>query len=61
MFPTLQISLTGLISNLDYSIMVDLNCIDNKRYRYSFHQSKWIVAGPGLFFYEIIHIIIKNY
>ncbi|EJW70523.1 hypothetical protein WUBG_18569 [Wuchereria bancrofti] len=27
--------------------MVDLTCIDNKRYRYAFHQSKWIVAGPG--------------
>ncbi|CAD5215108.1 unnamed protein product [Bursaphelenchus okinawaensis] len=30
-----------------YSIMVDFNCIDSMRYRYSFHQSKWIVAGPG--------------
>lgn len=30
-----------------YSLMVDFQCSDRKRYRYSFHQSKWIVAGPG--------------
>ncbi|VDD90245.1 unnamed protein product [Enterobius vermicularis] len=47
MFPTLQVSLTGLDPSLKYSLMVDLTCIDNKRYRYAFHQSKWIVAGPG--------------
>ncbi|VDK82603.1 unnamed protein product [Litomosoides sigmodontis] len=47
MFPTLQMSVSGLEPSARYSLMVDLSCIDNKRYRYSFHQSKWIVAGPG--------------
>ncbi|VDN01586.1 unnamed protein product [Thelazia callipaeda] len=47
MFPTLQVSVSGLQPSMRYSLMVDLTCIDNKRYRYAFHQSKWIVAGPG--------------
>lgn len=47
MFPTIQISVTGLNSAFMYSFMVDFSCIDKKRYRYSFHQSKWIIAGPG--------------
>ncbi|KAL4003708.1 T-box family protein [Acanthocheilonema viteae] len=47
MFPTLQVTVSGLEPSVRYSLMVDLTCIDNKRYRYAFHQSKWIVAGPG--------------
>uniref|UniRef100_A0A915C8L4 T-box domain-containing protein n=1 Tax=Parascaris univalens TaxID=6257 RepID=A0A915C8L4_PARUN len=47
MFPTLQINVSGLDPLERYSLMVDVTCIDNKRYRYAFHQSKWIVAGPG--------------
>uniref|UniRef100_A0AC35GRQ3 T-box domain-containing protein n=1 Tax=Panagrolaimus sp. PS1159 TaxID=55785 RepID=A0AC35GRQ3_9BILA len=47
MFPTLQITVKGLLPTASYSFMVDFSCIDNKRYRYSFHQSKWMVAGPG--------------
>ena len=47
MFPTLQVTLSGLESALSYSLMVDFNSVDKKRYRYSFHQSKWVIAGPG--------------
>uniref|UniRef100_A0AC34FER1 T-box domain-containing protein n=1 Tax=Panagrolaimus sp. ES5 TaxID=591445 RepID=A0AC34FER1_9BILA len=47
MFPTLQITVKGLLPSASYSFMVDFTCIDNKRYRYSFHQSKWMIAGPG--------------
>uniref|UniRef100_A0A7E5A1E6 T-box domain-containing protein n=1 Tax=Panagrellus redivivus TaxID=6233 RepID=A0A7E5A1E6_PANRE len=47
MFPTLQVSASGLNPGASYSFMVDFSCVDNKRYRYSFHQSKWIIAGPG--------------
>uniref|UniRef100_A0A1I7XCL8 T-box domain-containing protein n=1 Tax=Heterorhabditis bacteriophora TaxID=37862 RepID=A0A1I7XCL8_HETBA len=47
MFPTLSVSLSGLDANAFYSLMVDLECVDNKRYRYSFHQSKWTATGPG--------------
>lgn len=47
MFPTLQISIKGLEPLSKYSILVDFVCIDQKRYRYSFHQSKWVIAGTG--------------
>ncbi|KAI1713416.1 t-box domain-containing protein [Ditylenchus destructor] len=47
MFPPLQVSVSGLDPTAKYSIMADFICVDNKRYRYSFHQSKWVVAGPG--------------
>ncbi|KAL3103101.1 hypothetical protein niasHS_002287 [Heterodera schachtii] len=47
MFPTLQVAIVRLERNLIYSLMVDFQRTDRKRYRYSFHQSKWVVAGPG--------------
>ncbi len=47
MFPTLQIAVRGLDPTLLYSLSVDFRPLDNKRYRYSFHQSKWTVAGTG--------------
>ncbi|VDL73731.1 unnamed protein product [Nippostrongylus brasiliensis] len=47
MFPVLSISLRGLDSDATYSLMVDMDCVDSKRYRYSFHQSKWTATGPG--------------
>ncbi|KAK6025527.1 T-box [Ostertagia ostertagi] len=47
MFPVLSISITGLDSDANYSLMVDMECVDSKRYRYSFHQSKWTATGPG--------------
>lgn len=48
MFPQLQVSLFGLDPNQKYSVMIDFACVDQKRYRYSFHQSKWIVTGSGV-------------
>ncbi|PAV82138.1 hypothetical protein WR25_01317 [Diploscapter pachys] len=47
MFPTLAVSVADLSPSASYSLMVDLNPVDKKRYRYSFHQSKWIATGPG--------------
>ncbi|KAL3122708.1 hypothetical protein niasHT_010270 [Heterodera trifolii] len=47
MFPTLQVAIVRLERNLIYSLMVDFQRTDRKRYRYSFHQSKWVVSGPG--------------
>ncbi|KAL6743661.1 hypothetical protein Aduo_016678 [Ancylostoma duodenale] len=47
MFPVLSISITGLEPSANYSLMVDMECVDSKRYRYSFHQSKWTATGPG--------------
>ncbi|CAJ0578540.1 unnamed protein product, partial [Mesorhabditis spiculigera] len=47
MFPTIQITAYGLEADAQYSFLVDLESIDSKRYRYSFHQSRWIATGPG--------------
>uniref|UniRef100_A0A8R1E6X2 T-box domain-containing protein n=1 Tax=Caenorhabditis japonica TaxID=281687 RepID=A0A8R1E6X2_CAEJA len=47
MFPTLSVHIAGLDPMKNYVVMVDLECIEMKRFRYSFHQSKWISTGPG--------------
>ncbi|CCD72344.1 T-box transcription factor mls-1 [Caenorhabditis elegans] len=47
MFPTLSVIIAGLDPVKSYVVMVDLECIEMKRFRYSFHQSKWISTGPG--------------
>ncbi|KAF1760770.1 hypothetical protein GCK72_009020 [Caenorhabditis remanei] len=47
MFPTLSVIIAGLDPVKNYVVMVDLECIELKRFRYSFHQSKWISTGPG--------------
>ncbi|KRY93721.1 T-box transcription factor TBX1-A, partial [Trichinella pseudospiralis] len=47
MFPTLQISITGMDPKRLYNVMVDFVPLERKRYRYSYHRSSWIVAGPS--------------
>ena len=45
MFPTFQVRLFGLDPLSDYMVMMDFVPVDDKRYRYSFHSSSWVVAG----------------
>lgn len=45
MFPTLQVRVSGLDPEASYSMVMDFQTCDDKRYRYSFHASCWIVAG----------------
>eukprot|EP00794_Sanderia_malayensis_P014070 gene14070-15537_t len=47
MFPTYQIRLHGMEMNTRYMLMMDFIPIDDKRYRYAFHSSKWLVAGKA--------------
>eukprot|EP00112_Aurelia_sp_Birch-Aquarium-sp1_P010773 Seg2291.1 transcript_id=Seg2291.1/GoldUCD/mRNA.D3Y31 product="T-box transcription factor TBX1" protein_id=Seg2291.1/GoldUCD/D3Y31 len=47
MFPTYQIRLSGMDPNLRYVLMMDFVPVDDKRYRYAFHSSKWLVAGKA--------------
>ncbi|CAG5131654.1 unnamed protein product [Candidula unifasciata] len=47
MFPTFQVRLFGLDHNSDYTVMMDFVPVDDKRYRYSFHTSSWVVAGKA--------------
>ena len=49
MFPTVRCS----FANLDlepgtkYMVMLDIVPCDNKRYRYAYHRSSWLVAGKA--------------
>ncbi|XP_065205700.1 T-box transcription factor TBX1-like isoform X2 [Planococcus citri] len=47
MFPTFQIRLFGLDPVADYMLMMDFVPVDDKRYRYAFHSSSWVVAGKS--------------
>ncbi|XP_076177329.1 T-box transcription factor TBX1 [Ptiloglossa arizonensis] len=45
MFPTFQCRFFGLDPNTDYLLVMDFVPCDDKRYRYAFHSSAWVVAG----------------
>ncbi|XP_064460641.1 T-box transcription factor TBX1-like [Ornithodoros turicata] len=47
MFPTFQVKLYGLDPHGDYMLMMDFVPVDDKRYRYAFHSSSWMVAGKA--------------
>ncbi|XP_069164086.1 T-box transcription factor TBX10 isoform X2 [Procambarus clarkii] len=47
MFPTFQVRLMGMDAPSDYMLMMDFIPVDDKRYRYAFHSSSWIVAGKA--------------
>ena len=47
MFPPFQVRLHGLDPSAKYILMMDFVPVDDKRYRYAFHSSKWLVAGKA--------------
>lgn len=47
MFPTLKVRLRGLDPASQYIVYMDLIPYDDKRYRYVYHSSQWMVAGAG--------------
>ena len=47
MFPTYQVRLFGLDPMEDYMLVMDFIPCDDKRYRYAFHTSSWVVAGKA--------------
>ncbi|KAL3859852.1 hypothetical protein ACJMK2_010041 [Sinanodonta woodiana] len=47
MFPTLRVSFSGLDQDTKYMVLMDIVPIDNKRYRYAYHRSSWLVAGKA--------------
>ena len=47
MFPTFQVKLYGMDPLSDYMLMMDFQPLDDKRYRYAFHSSSWVVAGKA--------------
>ena len=47
MFPTFQVRLYGMDPLEDYILIMDFIPVDDKRYRYAFHTSNWVVAGKA--------------
>ncbi|KAG5670462.1 hypothetical protein PVAND_000725 [Polypedilum vanderplanki] len=47
MFPTFQVRVIGLDPQVNYMMMMDFVPVDDKRYRYAFHTSSWVVAGKA--------------
>ncbi|GFY67617.1 t-box transcription factor TBX1-A, partial [Trichonephila inaurata madagascariensis] len=47
MFPTFQVKIYGMDPMSDYIVMMDFVPVDDKRYRYAFHSSSWVVAGKA--------------
>lgn len=47
MFPTFQVRVNGLNPDLEYIMVMDFVPVDDKRYRYAFHSSSWMVAGKA--------------
>ncbi|XP_060081061.1 T-box transcription factor TBX20-like [Ylistrum balloti] len=47
MFPTLRVSFTGVDPEVRYMVLMDIVPVDNKRYRYAYHRSSWLVAGKA--------------
>ncbi|XP_075913903.1 T-box transcription factor TBX1-like [Petromyzon marinus] len=45
MFPTFQVRLGGMEPMAEYVLLLDFIPCDDKRYRYAFHSSAWLVAG----------------
>ncbi|XP_071446203.1 T-box transcription factor TBX18-like [Hetaerina americana] len=47
MFPTVKVRISGLDPEASYILFLDVVPVDDKRYRYVYHSSQWMVAGPG--------------
>ncbi|XP_029201708.2 T-box transcription factor TBX20-like isoform X2 [Acropora millepora] len=47
MFPTLRISVNGVDPKANYMVLMDIVPVDDKRYRYAYHRSTWLVAGKA--------------
>ena len=73
MFPTYQARFYGMDPLEDYMLIMDFIPVDDKRYRYAFHTSNWVVAGKAdptsppryalhalYIFYIIIIFIVYN-
>jgi T-box protein 20 len=47
MFPVLRVSFSGIDPMKRYLVLMDIVPVDNKRYRYAYHRSSWLVAGKA--------------
>jgi T-box protein 20 len=47
MFPVIKVGFVGCERDAKYCVYIDIVPTDNKRYRYAYHRSAWLVAGKG--------------
>jgi len=47
MFPVVRCSFSGIALDARYIVLIDIVPVDNKRYRYAYHRSSWLVAGKA--------------
>ena len=49
MFPTVRVTFADLEqeAGVKYHVLMDIPPCDNKRYRYAYHRSSWLVAGKA--------------
>ncbi|OXA63076.1 T-box transcription factor TBX20 [Folsomia candida] len=47
MFPVIRTSFSNLSPDQRYAVLMDIVPVDNKRYRYAYHRSSWLVAGKA--------------
>ncbi|KAL8165608.1 UNVERIFIED_CONTAM: T-box transcription factor tbx20, partial [Gekko kuhli] len=47
MFPTIRVSFSGVDPEAKFIVLMDIVPVDNKRYRYAYHRSSWLVAGKA--------------
>ena len=47
MFPTLRFSVAGADPKASYLVLMDIVPVDDKRYRYAYHRSTWLVSGKA--------------
>ena len=51
MFPTVRVSFSGPLRQSQpsdrYAVLLDIVPTDNRRYRYAYHRSSWLVAGKA--------------
>ena len=47
MFPTLKVRVHGLDPHKNYLLALEIVPFDDKRYRYVYHSSQWMIAGAG--------------
>ncbi|XP_071986098.1 T-box transcription factor TBX10-like isoform X1 [Engystomops pustulosus] len=47
MFPLFQVRIWGMDPTAEYSLLLDFLPVGDKRYRYAFHSSSWLVSGTA--------------
>ena len=47
MFPVVRVRVSGLDLQKQYLVALDVEPVDDMRYRYAYHRSNWLVAGKA--------------